>query len=175
VVAAAADLPFFVYNLPQCTGIEITPVLMRKIQEQVPQLAGLKHSAPSFGNVAEFAGMGLHCLVGDSLLMLPGLTVGAVGCIDGPPNIAPELWVEIWNAYQAGDLKRAEAAQKQASQVTQLVRDFNFHAVCKAVLSERLDIDCGIPRAPGLPLGKEQHRQVLERAAGLGLGKVNIN
>jgi dihydrodipicolinate synthase/N-acetylneuraminate lyase len=175
IVAAAADLPFFVYNLPQCTGVEITPALMRKIQERVPQLTGLKHSAPTFPNTAQFAAMGLTCLTGDSVLMLPGLTLGAAGCIDGPPNIAPELWLEIWNAYQAGDLKRAEAAQKRATEVTYLVRSFNFHAVCKAVLSERLGIDCGVPRAPGLPLSKEQHAQVLKRAAELGLGRVNVS
>ena len=41
-VAAAADLPMFVYNLPGATGVEITPELMLKIQEGVPQLKGLK-------------------------------------------------------------------------------------------------------------------------------------
>ena len=57
IVAEAADLPFFVYNLPQATGTEITPALMLKIQERVPQLAGLKHSAATFGNVRAFAKM----------------------------------------------------------------------------------------------------------------------
>ena len=38
VVAAAADLPLFVYNLPQATGTEIMPDLMKKIQDRVPQL-----------------------------------------------------------------------------------------------------------------------------------------
>ena len=33
IVAAAADLPLFVYNLPGATGVEITPALMRKIQD----------------------------------------------------------------------------------------------------------------------------------------------
>ena len=32
VVASAADLPFFVYNLPQSTQVEITPDLMQKIK-----------------------------------------------------------------------------------------------------------------------------------------------
>ena len=99
IVAAAADLPFFVYNLPQCTGIEVTPELMRKIQDKVPQLTGLKHSAPFFGHTREYVKMGLACLIGNSTLMLPALTVGAAGCVDGPPNVAPEHWVAIWQAY----------------------------------------------------------------------------
>ena len=174
VVAAAADLPFLVYNLPQCTGTEITPELLRKIQEGVPQLVGLKHSAPSFPYVRDFAKMGLACIIGNGALMLPALTLGATGCIDGPPNMAPEPWVEIWQAYQDGDLKRAEAAQERATEVTNLVRQFGLHATTKAVLSARLGIDCGNPRPPGLPLTAAQRQQVLQRAAELGLTRVTV-
>ena len=64
VIAAAADLPFFVYNVPTLTGIEVTPELMTKIQESVPKLVGLKHSAFNLLNVQIFAKMGLSCLIG---------------------------------------------------------------------------------------------------------------
>ncbi|MDA0770227.1 MAG: dihydrodipicolinate synthase family protein [Chloroflexi bacterium] len=173
-VAAAADLPLFVYNLPQSTGVEITPELMQKIQDAVPQLKGLKHSAPTFPNVRAFAHMGLDCFIGNSLLMLPALTIGATGCVDGPPNFAPELWLEIWNAYNAGDIKRAEVAQDKASEVTMLVREFGLHPTAKVILSERLGIDCGDPRAPGRPLSSEQRATVLRRAEALGLTRVAV-
>ena len=174
VVGAAADIPLFVYNLPQSTGVEITPDLMKKIQDGVPQLRGLKHSAVTFAYVRAFADMGLDCLIGNSMLMLPAMTIGATGCVDGPPNMAPELWVEIWNAYEAGDLERAEAAQKRASAVTSMVRDYGLHATVKAVLSERLGIDCGSPRAPGRALSESQRADVLRRAADLGLTRVAV-
>jgi dihydrodipicolinate synthase/N-acetylneuraminate lyase len=174
VVGAAADLPLFVYNLPQSTGVEITPELMLKIQERVPQLRGLKHSALTFSNVRAFSKMGLDCLIGNSMLMLPAMTTGATGCVDGPPNFAPELWVDIWNAYQDGDLKRAEAAQDRASEATMLVRQFGLHATVKFILSERLGIDCGDPRPPGRPLTAEQKEQVRRKIAEMGLTKVAV-
>ncbi len=174
-VGAAADLPLFVYNLPQSTGVEITPELMRKIQDGVPQLKGLKHSAVTFTNVRAFAKMGLHCLIGNSMLMLPALTIGATGCVDGPPNMAPELWVEIWNAYNDGDITRAEAAQDRASEVTGLVRQFGLHATAKAVISERLGIDCGDPRAPGQPLNPEQRAALMKRVEELGLQRAAVS
>ena len=174
VVAAAADLPFFVYNLPSSTGVEITPGLMRNIQDRVPQLSGLKHSAATVAYVRDFADMGLNCLIGNSYLMLPALTIGATGCVDGPPNVAPELWVDIWNAYNDGDLKRAEAAQERASHVTALVREFGLHNATKELLSERLGIDCGDPRLPRLPLTSEQHTALLAKAAELGLTRVAV-
>ena len=45
--------------------------------------------------------MGLDVFAGDSSLMLQNLTLGGKGCIDGPPLMAPEIWVEIYNAWKA--------------------------------------------------------------------------
>ena len=174
IVAAAADLPFFVYNLPHMTGVEITPELMLKIQAGVPQLTGLKHSAPYIPHVRTFVKMGLTCLIGNSRLMLPGLTIGASGCVDGPLNMAPEPWVELWQAYQAGDLERAEAAQEKGTQVADLIyQPFKFHAIAKAILSERLGIDYGDPRPPGRALHPEVRAELSAKVAALGLAKIS--
>ena len=173
VVAEAADLPLFVYNLPQSTNVEITPPLMHKIQEKVPQLTGLKHSAPYIPYIRDFAKMGLACFVGNCRLMLPALTIGAAGCVDGPPNMVPERWMAVWNAYRSGDLATAQAAQEEASQVADLVQPFKFHAIAKVVLSQRLGVDCGEPRPPALPLSAEERSQLLERLAALDLAPVD--
>ena len=173
-VAAAADIPLFVYNLPQSTGVEVTPELMSKIQDRVPQLKGLKHSSVNFTNVYNWVDMGLECLIGSSALMLPALTIGATGCVDGPPNIAPELWVEIWRAYRSGDLTRAEEAQRRATRLTMVVREFGMHAVIKALLSYRLGIDVGDPRLPTKPLTPEQRDQVIATAEAIGVGRVAV-
>ncbi|MEE2617971.1 MAG: dihydrodipicolinate synthase family protein, partial [Candidatus Poribacteria bacterium] len=158
IVAAAADLPLFLYNLPSATGVEITLDLARKIQEKVPQLKGLKHSSSAFGSVRAFAKMGLNCLIGNCQLMLPALTLGASGCVDGPPNMVPKYFVEIWHAYRANDLKRAELAQDKASEVVQQIFACGggFHALAKVVLGQRLGIDCGDPRQPAFPLTSKQ-------------------
>ena len=170
IVGAAADLPLFVYNLPNATGVEITPDLMKRIQDEVPQLSGLKHSSVNFYHVRAFEKMGLFCFIGNSRLMLPALTIGAAGCVDGPPSLAPEIWVEIWKAYQAGDLKRAEVAQDKGGGLADaLISCGEFHAVLKAALAERLGIDCGVPRPPGLPLTAEQHTALRKVIAEHGL------
>ncbi len=172
IIAAAADLPFFVYNLPGATGVEITPDLMAKIQERVPQLTGLKHSAPYMAYVHNFVEMGLACLIGNSQLMLPALTIGASGCVDGPPNMAPERWVAIWQAYQAGNLAAAQQAQAQALEITRLVIASKFHATLKAVLSQRLGIDCGAPRPPGETLTSAERAALAAKLAALNLPPV---
>ena len=69
--------------------VEITLDLMHKIQEKVPQLVGLKHSAPQIDPIRQFRDMGLCCMMGNSNLMLQSLLMGASGCIDGPPGVMP--------------------------------------------------------------------------------------
>ena len=174
IVAAAADLPLFIYNLPSATGVEITPQLARKIQDRVPQLTGLKHSAANFYNIRAFDRMGLACFTGSGALFLPALTIGAAGCVDGPPNAAPEHWVEIWEAYGEGDLKRAEAAQTRADKMFDLFTEFSYLACLKALLSHRLGMDCGSPRPPGAPLTQQQTEGLLQRAENLGMGRVSL-
>ncbi len=174
VVGEAAGLPLLVYNLPQCTGVEITPGLMATIQDRVPQLAGLKHSAPFVPHVRDFAQMGLSCLIGNSRLLLPALTIGATGMVDGHPALAPDKWVAIWDAYQKGDLKAAEEAQEEASKVVDLFLIAGYLAAAKVLIGDRLGIDCGHPRPPQRPLTDEQKETVRREAAKLDLGKVTI-
>jgi len=171
-VAASADLPFYVYNLPQSTGVEITVELMQKIQDGVPQLAGLKHSSINFANVREWVKMDLKCFIGSSMLMVPALSMGAVGCIDGPPCAAPELWVNIWKCWQAGNVDEAMNAQKKASSFTEIMREAGVHSGTKAVLTERLGIDCGSGRLPNPPLEGKRRENILQRVADLGIGAV---
>ncbi|HJO60736.1 MAG: dihydrodipicolinate synthase family protein [SAR202 cluster bacterium] len=171
-VAASADLPFYVYNLPQSTGVEITVELMQKIQDAVPQLAGLKHSSINFANVREWVKMDLKCFIGSSMLMVPALSIGAVGCIDGPPCAAPELWVNIWKSWQAGDIDEAMNAQRKASSFTEIMREAGVHSGTKAVLTERLGIDCGSGRLPNPPLEGKRRENILQRVSDLGIGAV---
>ena len=173
-VAEAANLPFYVYNLPQSTGVEITVDLMTKIKNSVPQLAGLKHSSINFQNVREWERMGLKCFIGSSMLMLPALTLGAVGCIDGPPSAAPELWVDIWNHWKNGNVEKAMKAQKRASLFTDLMREVGVHSGTKAVLSERLGIDCGSGRLPNPPLEGSDRDYVLDKVKALGIEKITV-
>jgi len=170
-VAAAADLPFFVYNLPQSTQVDVSPALMSKIVESVPQTVGLKHSGPGWNvaTVGQFADMGLITFVGNSGTLLPALTMGAIGCIDGPPCPAPEVYVEVYEAYLAGDLSRAERSMKRAAAVSALFHRPAMIATLKAVTSARLGIDCGVPRLPMSALDEDEKSEVLRRAGELGI------
>ena len=174
-VADAADLPFFAYNLPQMTQVEIVPSLMEKIQKAVPQLTGLKHSAPAFMHLQAYAAMGLRAFIGSGQLLLPALTYGGIGVVDAPPGVAPWTYVELFDAWEAGDIDTAMARQADAIAVTDLVRMFGTAAHnVKTIFGERTGIDCGAPLPPMPRLEDEQKRVILSRAEELGLLKTRI-
>ena len=167
---AAGDLPFFVYNLPQLTQVETVPSLMEKFARALPTLKGLKHSAPNFADIRVFADMGLTCFSGNGAFPLPSLTMGAVGTIDAPLALAPWHYAELYTAWKAGDLARAQALQAGIRKFIDLVWMFNAPAdVCKVVLSARLGVDCGRSIPPVNRLNEEERQEVLRVAESLGV------
>lgn len=172
VADAAGDLPFFVYNLPQLTQVETVPALMEKFVREIPTLKGLKHSAPNFADIRVFADMGLVCFSGNGAFPLPALTMGAVGTIDAPLAVAPWHYAELYRAWNAGDLARAQTLQEGVRKYVDLVWMFFAMAdVCKVVLSNRLGIDCGRAIPPVNSLTEEERREVLRVAESLGVTK----
>ena len=116
--------------------------------------------------------MGLRVFTGMGRMMLPALTIGAAGCVDGPPCLAPELWVAIWEAYNARDLDRAEEAQAKASEVMDFLIDLGYIGALKTAVGERLGIETGDPRPPNLGATPEQKVAAREAVHRLGLAKV---
>jgi len=173
-VADAADLPFFAYNLPQMAQVEILPPLMEKLQAKVPQLVGLKHSALNFGNLCIFAQMGLKAFTGNGFLLLPALAAGGIGVVDAPPSVAPWTYVELFDAWESGDLETARARQAETTAITELTRSFGTpHHNTKLIIGKRAGIDCGEPLRPLNRLDEAGQRKLLEAADKLGVTRAH--
>ena len=166
---AAGNLPFFVYNLPQSTGTEITPLMMKEIIDAIPNISGLKHSGPAFTDLKGFINLNISCFIGNANLMLPALTLGASGCIDGPLNAAPELWSNIWETFRKNKLEESMIAQEKAIKFSNIIRDFDMHASIKEIISQRLNIDCGNPIPPLPELNENEKANLI-----LDVKKLNI-
>ena len=170
-VADAADgLPLFAYNVPQLTEIEFDQTLMEAVHKEVPALFGVKHSARDLGMIKVWTDMGLTCFSGFGRLALPALVMGAVGSIDAPLAIAPWLYVELFAAWQAGDIETARARQKSIQAIVDLTEQFDAVShVGKTILGARVGIDCGPSILPNNRLTSAQGKIILEHAQALGL------
>ncbi len=175
---ACDNLPFFVYNLPQITGVEFVPgnatapgqVSMDKVIDQIPNVAGLKHSAANQAMIPVFKNMGLACFSGNGFLPLPSLTLGAVGTVDAPLSIIPAVYNALYQAWIAGDITLAQEKQKEVTKKVSVLKSYNSAAdASKNLLSEILEIDCGRSIQPNRRLLDNEVKELITRAKEVGL------
>ena len=165
------DRPLFLYNLPDATGVALHARLVERIVRAVPTVVGIKHSAPNLDAICELLDVlpELIILVGRGELLLPALTLGAVGSVCASLCLAPARFVEVYRAFEERDLDRAIAAQRDATLVKRLYHHFPVIAATKRVNQEQIGMPCGSTRGPLAPLPPDQETALLEMADSLGL------
>jgi 4-hydroxy-tetrahydrodipicolinate synthase len=92
-------------------------------------------------------------------MILRGLQLGCVGAVTACANVAPKLFVDLFNAHQAGDA--AEAARLQAL-VDPLRQSFALHtfpSVVKAAM-EMMGLPAGPCRKPVGPMPESARAQL---------------
>lgn len=169
VADAAGDLPFFVYNQPRYTQVEFTAPMLDRIKKAVPQIVGVKHSAPDFNNTRRFKAIGLDVFTGSGSLFLSCLAAGGVGVVDGPLTVSPELWINAYRAYQKGNMAEAQKWQDKANVLIDLAAKYGMQATCKALCDVKYGVECREPRRPILPLSREQKKELVSAAEKAGV------
>jgi 2-dehydro-3-deoxy-D-pentonate aldolase len=162
-VAEAVDIPVVIYNLPMLTGIDLSPSLVARIAAECPNAVGLKDTVTEYNHVVgvlqkvkpvrpEFS-----VLCGWEDLILPSLLAGADGSICAFANVAPELFVNLVDAAQSGDLTRAaELHRKVLTLVTLGAHSDPAMGAIKVAMNK-----LGVPispavRGPALPATDEE-------------------
>jgi 4-hydroxy-tetrahydrodipicolinate synthase len=114
LVQAAAGAPALAYTIPRRTHNELAPAVLGELA--AAGLAGCKDSTADFSvheaYLEAVAGHdGFELFTGSEPLVLQSVLAGAAGAITGLAGCAPELFVELAGALEAGDA--AEAAHVQ--------------------------------------------------------------
>jgi len=80
------------YNIPQVTGVGISPALARKLKEASPErIIAIKDSSGDWANAVRLLdGKMLPVLVGDERLLHKAMPLGCAGSITGVANLYPE-------------------------------------------------------------------------------------
>lgn len=166
VADAVRPLPTFLYRLGRDRW---TLDDFRALQEQCPNLIGLKDSAGDLHFTQSAVAAGAVVFQGDERLALASMTAGAAGLVSGMATMLPELIVTL--VRLASDPHRLEEARRYQAFVTQ-VRDLvvqpNAYACFKAILRHR---GYSVGRVPGPfeELEPAQERALLERLQALGV------
>lgn len=162
--AACAPLPFFIYAFAARSGYPVPPVVVERVRDAAPNLAGLKVSEAPFDRVAPYLGLGLPVLVGSEPLIPPAVAAGAAGSVSGLAAAFPDL-------VRAG-LDAADAdAEARLAGLRAAMEAQPFIASAKHVLARR-----GVPvrpdmRGPMRPLTSAEAAALDRRLAELGISQ----
>jgi 4-hydroxy-tetrahydrodipicolinate synthase len=110
-VARAVDIPILPYNIPGRTAVNILPQTLARLAE-IENIVGVKEACGNLQQIAEvvrLCGPEFDVLSGDDALTLPILAVGGCGVISAASNLLPGDFTELCRAWDAGDVKRAQA------------------------------------------------------------------
>jgi len=122
-IASQVDLPIILYNIPQCTGLPL-PWQMVEDLAQIPNIVGVKDSSGQLGfilAVLEKVRNKINVLCGHDEIVVGALAAGCSGAILASANVIPDVWVNVFNSVQKGDLKTAQELQYKVQKIARII------------------------------------------------------
>jgi 4-hydroxy-tetrahydrodipicolinate synthase len=175
-IAEATSLPILLYNNPGRTGgVDLSPSLVARLA-QVDNIVGIKDSSGDLTLTMEYVRLtrtstddGVYSVVsGRDTLILSGLLHGTTGAIAATANVVPELVVDIYEAFELGDLERARRAQERLAPLRVAFGLGSFPVVVKEAL-ELIGIPAGPCRGPVGALPAEKREELRQVLRGMGV------
>ncbi len=137
LIREAVDLPLFAYDIPVCVHVKLNPNMIIDLARD-GVLQGVKDSSGddvSFRNLCllrDEHDVNLTLLTGHEVVVDGAYMSGADGCVPGLSNVEPRVYVEQWQAAQAGDWERVRELQDYAARLMRITSvtagEFGFAA-----------------------------------------------
>lgn len=165
--ALPQDFPVYVYVIPQLAHNDISAATMEEIAAACRNVVGVKYSFADMRRINEYLqvrGGSFSVVPGADDLFLPSLACGCDGVVSGCSGPFPEAFVDVYKAFQAGDLQSARKAQVYATKLVRLMQFGGDMSIFKNILTFR-GVTGGHMRAPLVDLPTEQVAQLKEQVA----------
>lgn len=147
-IAAATSLPVYVYHIPSKTGNTLSRSAFAEIAT-IDGVAGLKDSSKDVSWLGQVIAENpdLTYLIGSDSLLNPGLDLGCSGMVSAVANVFPEVVVELYERYDAGDREAVADLQETVYSIRSALKTGPYMAGVKTALSLR-GFDAGPLRRP---------------------------
>ena len=122
-IASEVDLPIILYNIPQCTGVQLTWQMVEDLA-QIPNIVGLKDSSGQLKYilaVLEKVRDKINVLCGHDEVVVAALAAGCSGAILASANVIPDIWVQIYNHVKKGELQKARELQYKIQKMARII------------------------------------------------------
>jgi N-acetylneuraminate lyase len=169
-LASVSDVPLIVYFFPEiCASISTADQLEALCA--LPNVIGVKFTDFDLYKLSQVARPGRVLFNGRDEVLAAGLLMGADGGIGSFYNIAPELFVRIYDAAESGRWDDARATQREVNTLIRLVLRFPLFPAIKQILSWS-GVDCGTCLPPRAALDETQQRELREGLVAEGFGRL---
>ena len=159
IAAVVPDMPFYYYHIPVLTGVGFSMYdLLQAIDGKVPNFAGIKYTHEDFMDFLScihFQNGKYDMLWGRDENMLSALVLGTKGAVGSTFNYAAPLYYNLIEAFNNGDLKKAQQLQQQSIDMIRLLGKYGGIATGKAYM-KLIGVDCGEFRLPVKNMSTEQ-------------------
>ncbi len=148
-IANNSDIPLFIYNIPQVTGVPIHWTLVDGLRD-IDGIVGMKDSSGDLVNLTTILVRkpeDFQVVVGHDEVALPALAAGCDGAILASANIFPSRYIKMEAALAQGDLKEAYLLQRSIQKAVRIIVNKGGGMAVKAALN-MMGIPVGHARSP---------------------------
>ena len=153
IAECVPETPVLLYNNPGRVNYTMSGKLVERLAHEVPNIVGMKDTSGDITQTAEFIrrtrDVGFKVFGGKDTLLYASMCHGAVGGVCTAANFMPELIVDVYNKYVAGDLKRSLEAQFKLNPVRLSMDGASFPVAAKDMANLR-GRSVGLPYRPNL-------------------------
>jgi 4-hydroxy-tetrahydrodipicolinate synthase len=147
-LSESTKFPVIIYNVVPWNYL--SPALLVRIMKDMPGVIGVKQSAGDLKLMADLLinlpkGKKVYSAV--DALLYPSFALGAHGTIAANPAAVPGVCINLWNAVQAGDHKKAREIHEALLRFWNTIAFDNLPANIKFSLSLQ-GCPTGLPRMP---------------------------
>ncbi len=115
-IAASADIPIILYNIPGRTSVNIQPETVLRLAQDCPNIVAIKDATGSLDSVSALVSMlpeDFAVYSGDDSLTLPIVSVGGAGVISVASHLIGSQIAQMIELYQQGDVVAARQMHLQ--------------------------------------------------------------
>ena len=115
-IAGEVKTPIIIYNVPSRTGCNILPETVAYLHKNVENIVGLKEATGNMAQASKTMDLTdgkLDMYSGEDGLVLPLLSIGAIGVISVWSNVAPADVHNLCQSFFDGDIETARKIQRK--------------------------------------------------------------
>jgi 4-hydroxy-tetrahydrodipicolinate synthase len=170
IATEASDLPLMLYNIPGRTGCNLLPTTVNKLMD-FPNILSIKAASGRIEEVTELrsaCGSNLSVYSGDDSLLLPMLSVGAVGVVSVASHIVGLQLKMMIESFHKGEVSIALDIHERLQPLFKALFETTNPIPIKAAL-ELKGWQVGSPRNPLTPLIKAKKENLFQVIQNLSL------